>query len=125
MLATQSPYSSPYSWMKVDRIGPVTVVRLIGRAIVEEGAIRLISAELARLVEKFGNRRVLLNFGEVKNLSSYMLAGIVHVHKKIHAVGGELFLCGLNPDLRKVFELTRLTKLVKIYPDEKSALGDN
>ena len=78
--------------MKVDRIGRAGNCRAsrwtgdCGR-----GAIRLIIAELARLVEKFGNRRVLLNFGEVKNLSSYMLAGIVHVHKKIHAVGGELF----------------------------------
>jgi anti-anti-sigma factor len=121
MIATQSPYS----WMRVDRGGSVTVVRLLGRAIVEEGAIRLISAELARLVEKFGNRRVLLNFGEVRNLSSYMLSGIVNVQRKVNAVGGDLALCGLTPDLHKVFELTRLTKLVKIYADEKEALRDN
>ena len=120
MIATQSAYSM----MTVDRIGSVTVVRFRGRSIVEERAIRTISGELVRQVENFGNRQVLLNFGEVKNLSSYMLAGIVSLHKKLHDLGGKVALCGLNPELLKVFELTKLNKLLSIYDDEREALAN-
>jgi anti-sigma B factor antagonist len=108
--------------MEVDRVGPVTVVRFTGRAIVDARSIGLIGAELTRLVDKFGNRQVLLNFGQVRNLSSYMLAGIVNLHKKVDAVGGRVDVCALDPELRKVFELTRLSKLVSIYGDEREAL---
>ena len=87
-----SPAASPsaYSYLTVERRGLVSVVSFNGRAILEENAIRAIGDEIVRIAEKFGTKQLILNFSDVRNLSSYMLATLVSVHKKLTALGGRL-----------------------------------
>jgi anti-sigma B factor antagonist len=115
-------WHSPYNWMNVERSGKVTVVTITGKTIVEEKTIRIIEEELIRLVDNYGNRDLVLNFEEVKNLSSYMLAALVKLHKKAQSAGGRLALCEIDPELQKVFAMTRLDKVLSIYPTEPEAL---
>ena len=42
--------------------------------------------------------------------------------KKMDAIKGELVICGMNKDLRKVFKITNLDKLFKFADDEPGAL---
>jgi anti-sigma B factor antagonist len=98
------------------------VVTFTDRAIIDEKTIQTIGEELIRLVEKFGTHQLLLNFGQIENLSSYMLAMLVDLHKKLQARSGRLALCAIHPDVYQVFELTRLTKIFNIYPDQPSAI---
>jgi anti-sigma B factor antagonist len=115
-------WQSAYSLIEVERSGQVTIVRFIARTIVEEKAIRMVGDELIRLLEKFGNKNMVLSFGEVKNLSSYILATLVKLQKKVKDAGGHLALCCIDPEVYQVFELTRLNRIFSIYPDEPSAM---
>ncbi len=117
-----TPGQSPYKYLAVQRVGKVTMVVFTGRAILDEKTIQLIGDELMRLLEKFGSKNILLNFAEVRNLGSYMLATLVNLDKKLKAAGGRLALCSIDPEVYQVFELTNLTKILKIYPNETDAL---
>ena len=121
---TPPPAASPsaYSYLTVERRGLVSVVSFNGRAILEENAIRAIGDEIVRMAEKFGSKQLILDFSDVRNLSSYMLATLVSVHKKLAAIGGRMVLCGIDSELMKIIELTSLHKLFKICPTPGDAM---
>jgi anti-sigma B factor antagonist len=115
-------WQSPYNWMSVEHVGKVVVVKFTTRSILEERIIRLVGQELYRLVEKLSTQQLVLDFTEVKNLSSFMLSTLVELNKKIKAVDGRLALCSIDAELLKVFAMTRLNQLFSIYPDESEAV---
>jgi len=88
----------------------------------DERVIRIIGQELYRQVETQGKDQMLLDFSDVKHFSSALLAVIVELNKKIKATRGRLALCGLHPDLREVFVVTRLAGTLNIYEDRSEAL---
>ena len=51
-----------------------------------------------------------------------MLGKLITLRNKIKAGGGRLALCALHPDVQQIFEVTRLTQYLDIYPDEQEAL---
>jgi stage II sporulation protein AA (anti-sigma F factor antagonist) len=121
-IAAPAASQSVYSYVRIERRGPVTIVRFTGRALLDEDAIRAIGDELIRLIDKFGNKHLVLDFGEVRNLSSYMLATLVKVHRRVQEVGGKLVLCDIDPELTKVFKLTNLDRLFALVASEREAL---
>ena len=55
-------------------------------------------------------------------LSSAALAKLITLNKKLQAAGGKLILCNIDPQIREVFEITRLNKLFTIHDEEQAAL---
>jgi anti-sigma B factor antagonist len=47
---------------------------------------------------------------------------LVTLNKKIKAAGGKLVLCNIDPQIREVFEITKLDKLFVIRGEEQEAL---
>jgi anti-sigma B factor antagonist len=108
--------------LEVEDIGDVTVVNFTDRKILDEQNIQIIGEQLFSLVDEMGRRKILLNFGNVEYLSSAALAKLVNMHKKVQAVGGRLILCNIASQIKEVFEITKLNKLISIYDDEQAAL---
>lgn len=63
-----------------------------------------------------GEHDFILNFNECKFIDSTGLGVIVAVYKRCVEAGGTLKLRSLNPNVMKVFVLTRLDKVFEIYP---------
>ena len=61
-----------------------------------------------------GANRLVLDLGRVAYIDSSGLGALVKVLKKARSVGGDVRLAGLEPDVRKVLELTRLDKIFEI-----------
>src|SRR5262249_911747 len=108
--------------LEVEDIGDVTVVNFTDRKILDEQNIQIIGEQLFSLVDEAGRRESLLNFGKVKNLSSAALAKLITLNKKLQQVGGRLILCNIDPQIREVFEITKLNKLFTIHEEEQAAL---
>ena len=70
-----------------------------------------------------GAKRVLLNFSGVEFLSSTGIALIVGFLARSRKDGREITSCGLNEHYREIFEITRLSDFMRIFPDERSALA--
>jgi anti-anti-sigma factor len=67
--------------------------------------------------------RVLLNLSKLDYLSSLLLARFVAMNRQIRAAGGTLYLCGLHPVVREIFETVGLAKSFQIVDREEDALG--
>ena len=108
--------------LEVEDIGEVTVVNFTDKKILDEQNIQLIGEQLFRLVDELGRRKLLLNFRNVEYLSSAALGKFITLNKKVNAAGGRLILCGIDPQIYEVFEITKLNKLFVIHKDEQGAL---
>ena len=66
----------------------------------------------------------MLDFGNVRFLSSAVLGLLIRISKRVYEQDGRLRLCSINPKIYEVFKITRLTKTFDIYKDVESAIGD-
>ncbi|HEV3078493.1 MAG TPA: STAS domain-containing protein [Gemmataceae bacterium] len=108
--------------LEVEDIGDVTVVSFTDRKILDEQNIQVIGEQLFGLVDESGRKRLLLNFGNVEYMSSAALGKLITLNKKVNAAGGKLILCNIDPQIREVFEITKLDKLFVICGDEQEGL---
>jgi len=82
------------------------------------------AAELKAMVTSLADRdraKIVLDLGGVNFVDSSGLGGMVACLRTVTRVKGDLRLADLNPQLRSVFELTRLHRLFEIYPQADAA----
>jgi anti-sigma B factor antagonist len=70
-----------------------------------------------------GAPRVVLSLVRMDYIDSSGLGALVKVLKKSRLAGGDTKLTGLKPEVRKVFELTRLDKIFDILPSVDGAVA--
>ena len=72
-----------------------------------------------------GSPLVVVNLDGVQYMDSTGLGVLVSALKRIREKNGNIVLTGLNPHLSKIFEITGLRKVFKVYPTEDAqALND-
>jgi anti-sigma B factor antagonist len=108
--------------LEAEQIGTVTVVKFTRSEFLDDETIEAIGAELFSLVDNLGCRQVVLNLAKVKRVASLMLGKLLTVHKKLKAAGGRLVLCGVDPEIYKIFETLRFPQLIRVVKDEQEAL---
>jgi len=89
--------------------------------ILDETKLEELGRELTEALNKTSEERVILDFRNVKFMSSSMLGKLVQVHKKASEFKVKMKLCSIDPEIRQVFKITRLDKLFEIESDEASA----
>jgi len=67
--------------------------------------------------------RLLVDLADVAYIDSSGLGALVATLKHARSVGGDLRLCTLHPDVHAIFEMTRLVKVMDIYPSRAEALA--
>ena len=66
---------------------------------------------------------IVLNFTEVEYINSTGLALIVGLLAKARKTKRDLKVYGLSPHYAELFQITRLSDFMSVYPDETSALS--
>jgi len=102
------------SRIKVEYGIDVTIVTFNDERIVDEEQIRELQESFKAVIEKNDGKKLILNFANVRFMTSAFLGLLVRVHKKLCEQGGRLRLSNLDSNLRKVFEITQLTKVFEI-----------
>lgn len=82
-----------------------------------------IEVEMKKLVDA-GNSKLLINFKEIKYISSAGLRIFISVGKLLKKQNGDLRLCALSPHVFKIFKLAGFNKIFTIYDDEETAIAD-
>src|SRR5579883_1012861 len=67
--------------------------------------------------------RILLNFREVEYINSTGIALVVGVLKRARQAHCSLAACHLSEHYQEIFQITRLTDYMRLFPDEASALA--
>jgi anti-sigma B factor antagonist len=101
--------------LKSHLVNDVSVVELSGR---------FDSYEASRLTNWFegAGSKVVVNLSEVSFVDSSALALLVKGLKHCRQQGGDLALCNLQQPVQVIFELTRLDKAFRIYPNQGEAV---
>lgn len=111
------------SGLIISEIRGVTVVNFRDVSILDGVAIEQISDQLYALVDEKARRKLVLDFSHVKFLCSTMLGVLVSLEKKSQAIGGKTVICGLRPELYKVFKIMNLHKVLEFAESEEKALN--
>lgn len=107
----------------VQDIGGVTIANFGSSSILEGSAVEALGRQLLDLVDNQARRKMLLDFSRVRLLSSTMLGVLLHMRKQLTAIKGRMVICGLRPELRRVFKVSKLEKLFEFYDKEEQALN--
>lgn len=106
----------------VQKMWDVTVVDFQEARLLEAQQIEAIGKELYRLVDEMDVKKLILDFGKVQFLASAAIGMLMNLHKKSTAIKGTIIICSLRKELMKVFEIMKLTKVLKFAANEDEAL---
>jgi len=67
---------------------------------------------------------ILLNFREVAYINSTGIALVVGLLKRARQANCKLAVCNLSEHYQEIFQITRLTDYMRLFPDEASALAE-
>ena len=101
-----------------------TIVTFTDENILEEMDIQALRGSLESVILPVEGINLILDFCNVRFLSSAVLGLLIRVSKKVYERGGQLRLCGINAKIYEIFKITRLTKTFDIYKDVESAFAN-
>ena len=70
-----------------------------------------------------GTSHVVLNLENLRSFKSMMLGTMISFQKQVKDLGKSLRLCSVDPDVLRVFELTKLDQIFEIQADEAAAIN--
>jgi anti-sigma B factor antagonist len=102
-----------------EQIGAVQVLTPVGRLDTDSAS----DFELAvQDLQAAGAKHFVVDFGKVNYVSSAGLRVLLSLAKTVDGGAGSLRVCGLNPQVKQVFDVAGFTKLFQLYPERKAAL---
>jgi anti-sigma B factor antagonist len=99
-----------------------TIVTFTDEKILEEKDVRQLEQSLASLIEQAEGIVLVLDFSNVRFMSSAVLGLLIKVSKRVYEREGKLALCAIGPKIYEIFKITRLTKIFDIYKDADTAV---
>jgi len=99
-----------------------TIATFTAQSILEEKDIQALQKSIIPVIEQAERINLILDFCNVRFLSSSVLGLLIRISKKIYERDGQLRLCNINPKIYEVFKITRLTKIFDIYKDTEDAV---
>ena len=70
-----------------------------------------------------GQSRLLIDLNAVTYIDSSGMGTLIAAMKQARAAGGDVRLCGLQDDVRAIFEMTRVVQAMSIHPTRQEALA--
>jgi len=98
------------------------IITLADEKILEETDIRALQESIMSVIEQAKRINLILDFRNVRFLSSAVLGLLVRISKRIYEHDSQLRLCNIKPRIHEIFKITRLTKIFDIYSDLESAV---
>ena len=99
-----------------------TITTFTSESILEEKDIQALRESIMSVIEQTERINLILDFCNVRFLSSAVLGLLIRISKKIYERDGQLRLCNINPKIHEVFKITRLTKIFDIYKNTEDAV---
>jgi anti-anti-sigma factor len=110
--------------LRIGLEGGITTMRFNDVNLVEEAELALVRKELFSNITHT-NMRVLLDFKNVRRMSSTATDMIIDLHRHLRAKGCRMAICTLRPELHFAFEARNLFQSILLYPDKQTAIGAN
>ncbi len=103
------------------QVGGVMVVDVSGRITLGEGSSNL--REGVRDMLGKGQKKILLNLGEVSYIDSSGIGELVSAFTSVANQAGQLKLLHLTKRVRDLLQITKLYTVFEVFDDESKAIG--
>ena len=107
--------------ISVEYADKATIIAFTNEKILEEKDILSLQASIMSVIEQAERINLILDFCNVRFLSSAVLGLLIRISKKVYERTGQLRLCNINPKIYEIFKITRLTQIFDIYKDVEEA----
>ena len=101
--------------------GDVTVLDLSGKITIGEGSVQL--REAVRGLLESGNKKILLNLGDVSYVDSSGIGELVSSYTTTSNNGGQLKLLNLTKKIQDLLMITKLLTVFQTFDSEEAALA--
>lgn len=102
------------------QVGDVTVVDVAGRITLGEGSSAL--RDTLRDMVKNGQKKILLNLGEVSYIDSSGIGELVSGFTSVTNQGGQLKLLNLTKRVKDLLQITKLYTVFDVHESEATAI---
>jgi len=90
--------------------------------ILQEEDIQALESSIIPLIDQTGRINLVINFCNVKFLTSSALGLLIRINKKVYESQGQLKLCAINPNILEIFRITRLDEIFDICDNQDEAV---
>ena len=110
-------------YLRLEQADDAVVVGVAVDLLTEDVNLEQFGHELFALVEQFGCRRLVVNLGAVRMVTSAGLGKLITLHRKMHRHRGSVFFCHLQEAVEDVLRTSRLITYLQVAPDVAAALA--
>jgi anti-sigma B factor antagonist len=104
-------------------VGDVAIIEITGDITLSKGGDVMIKDKVQSLLQQ-GNRKLLLDLGNVSYVDSAGLGQLVQVYATTRHLEGQLKLLRVTKRLKDLLVLTKLLTVFECYDDEADALAN-
>lgn len=108
--------------ISVDYTENATIITFTSDKILEETDIQLLQESIMSVIEQSDRIKLILDFGNVRFLSSAVLGLLIRISKKVYECDGQLRLCRIDPKIYEIFKITRLAEIFDTHKDLTDAV---
>ena len=84
-------------------------------------------SELKKLFSKLissGHKNIIIDFTDTKHIDSSGIGAVTSANIKVNSLNGKLYLVSSKTEINKIFDITGLSKVMKIYPNVQMVLDE-
>ncbi|MEA5084639.1 MAG: anti-sigma factor antagonist [Lachnospiraceae bacterium] len=89
---------------------------------IDHHSSEVLKKEIDRQCESTLSKNIIVDFGMVNFMDSSGIGMIIGRYKYTHLKGGKTVVTGVSDNLRKIFTLSGLGRIIKIYPTVEDAV---
>lgn len=112
-----------YSQLAIESVTQGAAITLLQTELKEESILREVEEQVIEFVKTHRVRLYVIDFRNVKFMSSMMLRSLIRIRDWVVGNNGQLKLANLHPHLREVFRITQLeNRLFFLYDSVEEAV---
>lgn len=100
--------------LSVDVQGSITVIRFLDRRLIDAQQIQRAGDTLNGIAKASAKPRMLIDFDKVEYLSSSAVGILMQLQTLITQRKGRMALAGMDPEIRKLFTMLKLQKMLTL-----------
>ena len=106
--------------VEIEHGGKALIVRLKGE--LDHHTAETVRARMEEAIADSNCHNVILSMEQLSFMDSSGLGVILGRYKQITTKGGKMVVCGLNPSVRRLFQMSGLFKILSVEESERSAV---
>lgn len=109
-------------FISFDRNDATLVVTLVGE--LDHHSSESVRIKIDNKIEELGSQNIIFDFNGVNFMDSSGIGVVMGRFKKLSTTGGKACVINLKPQIKRVFELSGLFKIIPEYEDIKIAVSN-